>query len=380
MYSFSCTSCDELESFGAYKAVIILLDYQQWQTSSCDNLDPRIHGKGQFFWYPPPTPPTYNKHNSTIIKATPPSKVRLEFRHADETIEEAIWSFDTLMKQSKKQPPGYIFGSARCDCGNQLALAMQQIEEAGRGVLVYLRGHEGRAIGLGYAGVSVKKNVIVTISSNKGLCGGINSTSVKISRTLYGLNAGPDTETKYVILGEKAKAQLIGDSKKDISLIMTELQNWYHYYVLSRFLLASMYVSPALSMPPEQAKIKTHIQIFEIVNLTNKLLPPLPQRTISLPSSSNLFVKGPLIRKSPGKQEETSGGVPEKEKLVTDHLGLLLQFGMDLLPVLIQIYGSSVNAPVRHKCLSVIGKLMYFSTSDMIQSLLSVTNISRYVI
>ncbi|KAI3792177.1 hypothetical protein L2E82_06048 [Cichorium intybus] len=71
--------------------------------------------------------------------------------------------------------------------------------------------------------VSVKKNVI---SSDKGLCGGINSTSVKITRTLYRLNAGPDTETKYVILAEKAKAQLIGDSKKDISLIMTELQNW----------------------------------------------------------------------------------------------------------------------------------------------------------
>ncbi|CAI9287039.1 unnamed protein product [Lactuca saligna] len=45
---------------------------------------------------------------------------------------------------------GDIFGSARCDCGNQLALAMQQIEEAGRGVLVYLRGHEGRGIGLGH--------------------------------------------------------------------------------------------------------------------------------------------------------------------------------------------------------------------------------------
>lgn len=43
-----------------------------------------------------------------------------------------------------------------------------------------------------------------------------------------------------------------------------------------------------------------------------------------------------------------------------------------------QIYGSSVNGPVRHKCLSVIAKLMYFSTADMIQSLISATNISRY--
>jgi hypothetical protein len=42
-----------------------------------------------------------------------------------------------------------------------------------------------------------------------------------------------------------------------------------------------------------------------------------------------------------------------------------------------QIYGSSVNSPVRHKCLSVIGKLMHFSNAEMIQSLLSMTNISR---
>lgn len=39
-------------------------------------------------------------------------------------------------------------------------------------------------------GVDVKKNVIVTISSDKGLCGGINSTSVKISKALHKLNSG----------------------------------------------------------------------------------------------------------------------------------------------------------------------------------------------
>ncbi|XP_010258058.1 PREDICTED: ATP synthase subunit gamma, mitochondrial [Nelumbo nucifera] len=72
--------------------------------------------------------------------------------------------------------------------------------------------------------VDVKKNVIVTISSDKGLCGGINSTSVKISKALYKLNSGPDKETKYVILGEKAKAQLVRDSKKDIDISITELQ------------------------------------------------------------------------------------------------------------------------------------------------------------
>ncbi len=43
---------------------------------------------------------------------------------------------------------GDVFGSSRCDCGPQLNEAMDRIVEAGRGVVVYLRGHEGRGIGL----------------------------------------------------------------------------------------------------------------------------------------------------------------------------------------------------------------------------------------
>jgi len=41
-----------------------------------------------------------------------------------------------------------VFGSLRCDCGVQLEHAMSAIAEEGRGVVVYLRGHEGRGIGL----------------------------------------------------------------------------------------------------------------------------------------------------------------------------------------------------------------------------------------
>ncbi|WP_408899330.1 bifunctional 3,4-dihydroxy-2-butanone-4-phosphate synthase/GTP cyclohydrolase II [Nocardioides sp. R1-1] len=43
---------------------------------------------------------------------------------------------------------GDVFGSSRCDCGPQLNEAMDRIVEAGSGVVVYLRGHEGRGIGL----------------------------------------------------------------------------------------------------------------------------------------------------------------------------------------------------------------------------------------
>lgn len=42
---------------------------------------------------------------------------------------------------------GDVFGSRRCDCGQQLAAAMQQIEREGRGILLYMR-QEGRGIGL----------------------------------------------------------------------------------------------------------------------------------------------------------------------------------------------------------------------------------------
>jgi 3,4-dihydroxy 2-butanone 4-phosphate synthase/GTP cyclohydrolase II len=45
---------------------------------------------------------------------------------------------------------GDVFGSRRCDCGPQLAAAMASIGEADRGIVVYLRGHEGRGIGIGH--------------------------------------------------------------------------------------------------------------------------------------------------------------------------------------------------------------------------------------
>jgi 3,4-dihydroxy 2-butanone 4-phosphate synthase/GTP cyclohydrolase II len=45
---------------------------------------------------------------------------------------------------------GDVFGSMRCDCGKQLEEALEQVAKSGEGVVVYLRGHEGRGIGLGH--------------------------------------------------------------------------------------------------------------------------------------------------------------------------------------------------------------------------------------
>jgi 3,4-dihydroxy 2-butanone 4-phosphate synthase/GTP cyclohydrolase II len=45
---------------------------------------------------------------------------------------------------------GDVFGSQRCDCGPQLQVALERIAAEGAGVIVYLRGHEGRGIGLAH--------------------------------------------------------------------------------------------------------------------------------------------------------------------------------------------------------------------------------------
>lgn len=54
---------------------------------------------------------------------------------------------DVLVRVHSECLTGDAFGSQRCDCGQQLAAAMQQVEEEGRGVVLYMR-QEGRGIGL----------------------------------------------------------------------------------------------------------------------------------------------------------------------------------------------------------------------------------------
>jgi 3,4-dihydroxy 2-butanone 4-phosphate synthase/GTP cyclohydrolase II len=55
---------------------------------------------------------------------------------------------DVLVRMHSECLTGDVFGSLRCDCGTQLHDAMRHIAEAGEGVIVYIRGHEGRGIGI----------------------------------------------------------------------------------------------------------------------------------------------------------------------------------------------------------------------------------------
>ncbi|WP_424195064.1 GTP cyclohydrolase II [Ampullimonas aquatilis] len=53
-----------------------------------------------------------------------------------------------LVRMHSECLTGDVFGSRRCDCGEQLNEALARIVTAGKGVLLYLRGHEGRGIGI----------------------------------------------------------------------------------------------------------------------------------------------------------------------------------------------------------------------------------------
>jgi len=57
-------------------------------------------------------------------------------------------SQDVLTRLHSECLTGDVLGSRRCDCGPQLQASMAAITEAGAGVVIYLRGHEGRGIGL----------------------------------------------------------------------------------------------------------------------------------------------------------------------------------------------------------------------------------------
>ncbi|MDI5972212.1 3,4-dihydroxy-2-butanone-4-phosphate synthase [Streptomyces sp. SL13] len=55
---------------------------------------------------------------------------------------------DVLVRVHSECLTGDVFGSQRCDCGPQLRASLERVAAEGRGVVVYLRGHEGRGIGL----------------------------------------------------------------------------------------------------------------------------------------------------------------------------------------------------------------------------------------
>ncbi|KAK6244766.1 hypothetical protein QUC31_011175 [Theobroma cacao] len=69
----------------------------------------------------------------------------------------------------------------------------------------------------------------------------------------------------------------------------------------------------------------------------------------------------------------------DKKSFLADHPDLLQKFGMDMLPMLVQVVNSGANIYVCYGCLSVISKLVFLSKSDMLVELLKTANIPSFL-
>jgi 3,4-dihydroxy 2-butanone 4-phosphate synthase/GTP cyclohydrolase II len=107
----------------------------------------------------------YRRHREKLVRRV--SEARIPTRYGDftayvfESLLDGVEHMAFVRGEVSGEPnvlvrvhseclTGDVFGSIRCDCGVQLDRALAQIAEAGQGVVVYLRGHEGRGIGLGH--------------------------------------------------------------------------------------------------------------------------------------------------------------------------------------------------------------------------------------
>jgi 3,4-dihydroxy 2-butanone 4-phosphate synthase / GTP cyclohydrolase II len=107
----------------------------------------------------------YRRHREKLVRRV--SEARIPTRHGDFTayvfeslldgVEHLAFvrgdisgNDDVLVRVHSECLTGDVFGSLRCDCGVQLDNALERVANEGRGVVVYLRGHEGRGIGLGH--------------------------------------------------------------------------------------------------------------------------------------------------------------------------------------------------------------------------------------
>jgi 3,4-dihydroxy 2-butanone 4-phosphate synthase/GTP cyclohydrolase II len=90
-------------------------------------------------------PTEFGAFNCVAYRSTIDGVEHLAFVKGDISQEEQV-----LVRVHSECLTGDVFGSRRCDCGPQLAAAMAMVDKAGAGVIVYLRGHEGRGIGIGH--------------------------------------------------------------------------------------------------------------------------------------------------------------------------------------------------------------------------------------
>jgi 3,4-dihydroxy 2-butanone 4-phosphate synthase/GTP cyclohydrolase II len=105
----------------------------------------------------------YRRRNEQLVQRVAETRLPTEFgeftaigyRATHDNVEHVALVFgeigdgqEVLVRVHSECLTGDVFGSLRCDCGPQLHDALNRVAQEGRGVVLYVRGHEGRGIGL----------------------------------------------------------------------------------------------------------------------------------------------------------------------------------------------------------------------------------------
>jgi 3,4-dihydroxy 2-butanone 4-phosphate synthase / GTP cyclohydrolase II len=93
-------------------------------------------------------PTAYGEFTAIVYESRPDGTEHVAFVRGDLGALHPAGDTSPLVRVHSECLTGDVFGSLRCDCGPQLDLALSRVAAEDRGVVVYLRGHEGRGIGL----------------------------------------------------------------------------------------------------------------------------------------------------------------------------------------------------------------------------------------
>lgn len=128
------------------------------------------------------------------------------------------------------------------------------------------------------------------------------------------------------------------------------------------------------------------LQLYELMSLVNELLPPVVDPEAAAPAApppepANRAARRKVAQEAGASLPEVKvepageGGNP-REVWLAAHPGVVEQYGRDLFPVLLQVYGSSVNPAVRSKCLAAINKYLHIARPATLQELIKDSNIA----